>query len=97
MIKLPSSLATPCLVVDAAALDDNIALMARQVKETNASLRPHAKTHKSPEIARRQVAAGALGVACATIAEAEGMVAAGIANVLVTSPLATADKVARFR
>jgi D-serine deaminase-like pyridoxal phosphate-dependent protein len=60
------------------------------------ALRPHAKTHKSPEIARRQLQAGAIGIACATIAEAEEMSAAGIGNLLITSPVVGRDKAARL-
>lgn len=70
--------------------------MAAQVKECGKALRPHAKAHKCPEIARRQIAAGAIGACVATVAEAELMHAAGIAGLLLTSPLADPAKMARL-
>jgi len=50
-------------------------------------LRPHAKTHKSVDIAQRQIAAGALGVCCAKLGEAEALAEGGIENLLITSPV----------
>ncbi|MGH7009063.1 MAG: alanine racemase, partial [Stellaceae bacterium] len=87
---------TPALVVDRAALDRNIAAMAAHARATGIALRPHVKTHKSVAIARRQVAAGALGVSCVTLGEAEIMVRAGIPGVHLTSPPVTAAKLARL-
>ncbi len=78
---------TPALLVDVEALDRNIAAMAGMAKRAGMALRPHAKTHKSAEIARRQIAAGALGVCCAKLGEAEALADAGIANILITSPV----------
>ena len=69
---------TPALVVDTSALDANIARMAETARRHSIALRPHAKTHKSAEIARRQIAAGAIGICCATLLEAEALDAAGI-------------------
>lgn len=80
------ALDTPALVIDAAALERNIAHMAETVRRRGIALRPHAKTHKSPDIARLQIAAGAVGICCATLAEAEAMSAAGIDGVLLTAP-----------
>lgn len=88
---------TPALVLDLDVLDSNIAIMAAQAKTLGSGLRPHAKSHKSAEIARRLVAAGALGASCATIGEAEGLAAAGIPGILVTSPMSTDDMLARLR
>src|SRR4029079_15310557 len=87
---------TPALILDLDVLDANIATMVATAKKANLSLRPHAKSHKSPDIARRLVAAGARGACCATIAEAEAMAAAGIPGLLVTSPLATPGMQARL-
>jgi D-serine deaminase-like pyridoxal phosphate-dependent protein len=87
---------TPALLVDLDSLDANIAKLAGHCTATGCTARPHAKTHKCPEIARRQVAAGARGIACATVAEAEAMVAAGIPGVLLTSPIVDSGKVARM-
>jgi len=80
-------MATPALVVDLDALDRNIATMAAFAKKAGVALRPHAKTHKSVEIARRQIAAGAVGVCCAKLGEAEALAAGGIDNILITSPV----------
>jgi D-serine deaminase-like pyridoxal phosphate-dependent protein len=58
---------TPALVLDAVALDANIARMAALATARNISLRPHATSHESLAIARRQCAAGATGIACASL------------------------------
>jgi len=89
-------LPTPALLLDLDAFDANMARMAARVKERGKNLRPHAKAHKCPEIARRQVAAGAIGVCVATLAEAEMLVAAGIGGLLLTSPVADTRKMARI-
>lgn len=89
-------LATPVLVVDGAALATNIAVMAKTAAEGGVALRPHAKTHKCVEIARLQLEAGACGIACATLNEAEALAAAGITGLLVTSPVVGVDKAARL-
>jgi D-serine deaminase-like pyridoxal phosphate-dependent protein len=81
---------TPALILDLDALEHNIATMAARAKALGVALRPHAKSHKCVEIARRLAAAGALGPGCATIDEAEAMAAGGIGGILVTSPMATA-------
>jgi D-serine deaminase-like pyridoxal phosphate-dependent protein len=67
---------TPALLIDAAALDRNIALMAATLP--GARLRPHVKAHKCTSLAKRQAAAGHLAFTCATIRECEGMAAAGL-------------------
>ncbi|MGA0602128.1 DSD1 family PLP-dependent enzyme [Caulobacter sp. KR2-114] len=87
---------TPALVVDADALERNIARMAAFAKASGLSLRPHAKTHKSAAIARRQIDAGALGVCCAKLGEAEALTEAGIDGILITSPVVGAPAVARL-
>jgi D-serine deaminase-like pyridoxal phosphate-dependent protein len=81
------SLNTPALIVDVEALERNIAAMAAFAARTGVALRPHAKTHKSAEIARRQIAAGAIGQCCAKLGEAEALTEAGIRNILITSPV----------
>ncbi len=69
---------TPALVVDLDIFERNIAHMAEHAKKHGIELRPHAKTHKSVEIAKRQLAAGALGICCAKLGEAEVLAAGGI-------------------
>lgn len=76
-----ADLPTPALVVDAAALDRNIELMAAVLPGDR--LRPHVKAHKCTSLARRQAAAGHHGFTCATIRECEGMVAAGLGEDLM--------------
>ena len=82
-------LATPALVIDLKALERNIHAMQTWCDAHHLKLRPHAKTHKSAEIARRQIAAGAVGVCCAKLGEAEALADAGIDGILVTSPVVT--------
>src|SRR3984885_15741514 len=71
-------LQTPALVIDLDVLERNIARMADHAARHGIGLRPHAKTHKSAEIAKRQMAAGALGICCAKLGEAEALAAAGV-------------------
>jgi 3-hydroxy-D-aspartate aldolase len=90
-----ANIPTPALVVDLDALEVNIQKMAGHAQQAKVGLRPHAKTHKCPAIARRQVAAGAIGICCATVPELEAMAAAGIPGLLLTSPVVDPGKIAR--
>src|SRR5258708_29769036 len=83
------SLITPALVLDLDMLDRNIAEMASFAKAHKVNLRPHSKTHKSADIARRQIEAGALGVCCAKLGEAEALGEAGAENLHITPPAVT--------
>lgn len=83
---------TPALVIDEAALDRNIAAMAEAARRAGRSLRPHAKTHKSVAIARKQIEVGAIGICCATLPELEAMAAEGIEGLLLTAPVQDAAK-----
>ena len=87
---------TPALLIELDALEANIEAMAAHCRTTGQRLRPHTKTHKSVEIARRQVAAGAVGVCCATLGEAEVMGNAGIPGVHITSPVVRPNRIARL-
>ncbi|WP_258319767.1 DSD1 family PLP-dependent enzyme [Qipengyuania flava] len=91
-----AALNTPVLVLDLDRLDRNIAAMQAKADEKGVALRPHAKTHKSVDIAHRQLAAGAVGICCAKIGEAEVMVDAGVAGVLITSPVAAPAAINRL-
>ena len=91
-----AALDTPALVIDIEAFERNIARMADYARARGVALRPHAKTHKSVACARRQIAAGAIGMCCATLGEAEAMVGGGIPGVHITSPQVTASKIARL-
>ena len=90
------SLNTPALVLDVEALDRNIAAMAAFAAAHGLKLRPHAKTHKSVDIARRQIEAGALGVCCAKLGEAEALAEGGVEGMLITSPVVGEPAVARL-
>ena len=87
---------TPALLLDLDRFERNLDVMAKHVRAAGKGIRPHSKTHKCPDIARRQVAAGALGVACAKLGEAEVMAAAGIGGLLVTTEIVGEEKLGRF-
>lgn len=90
------ALNTPVLVLDRDALQRNVERMAAFAREKGMALRPHAKTHKSVEIAKMQMAAGAVGVCCAKLGEAEALAAGGIDAILITSPVVTPQAIARL-
>jgi D-serine deaminase-like pyridoxal phosphate-dependent protein len=87
---------TPALMLDRAALDRNIAKMAAFAAGRGVALRPHAKTHKSADIGRRQIAAGAVGLCCAKLGEAEALAAAGLSGLHLTSPVVAAGAISRL-
>src|SRR3989475_9893067 len=87
---------TPALLLDLDRFERNLRRMAAHVQRHSKSLRPHAKTHKCPEIARRQIAAGARGVACAKLGEAEVMARAGIHGVLITTEIVAPAAIRRL-
>ena len=89
-------LQTPALIIDLDVFDANLVKMQSYLQEQDIALRAHTKMHKCPIIARKQLESGARGVCAAKVSEAEVMCAAGIEDVLVTSPIATPDKVSRF-
>jgi D-serine deaminase-like pyridoxal phosphate-dependent protein len=88
-------LRTPCVLVDHVKLERNIDRMQAAVSARGLRLRPHAKTHKSPELARVQIGRGAVGVCCAKLGEAEVFAAAGIEDIRLPYPLlpVNADRV----
>ncbi|MHA1528245.1 MAG: alanine racemase, partial [Alphaproteobacteria bacterium] len=87
---------TPALVVGLDAFERNLARMADAVAAAGVRLRPHAKTHKSPSIALRQIALGAVGACCQKVSEAEILVDGGVADVLVSNQVVGAGKLARL-
>ena len=87
---------TPALIVDVTALKDNLISMQKLVSAYGKALRPHVKTHKSDAVARLQMEAGAIGVTCATVGEAEAMAAAGIRDILIANQVVTPDKLERI-
>lgn len=91
-----AALNTPVLILDLDILDRNIAAMAALAKAHGVALRPHVKTHKSIDIAKRQLAAGAVGLCCAKIGEAEVMADGGVTGLLITSPVSAPAAIARL-
>lgn len=91
-----AALNTPVLILDLDILDRNIAAMAALAEAHGVSLRPHAKTHKSVDIAKRQLAAGAVGLCCAKIGEAEVLADGGITGLLITSPVSAPAAIVRL-
>lgn len=90
------TLDTPTLILDLDALEHNLTRMADSARKAGVQLRPHAKAHKSAEIARLQIALGAVGVCCQKLSEAEAMVQAGVDDVLVTYPIVGPHKMNRL-
>ncbi|MEO6958339.1 MAG: alanine racemase, partial [Antricoccus sp.] len=78
---------TPALVVDLDVLERNIATMVRATRERGVALRPHVKTHKTPQIADMQREYGAVGMTCATLGEASMLAAAGHHDIFVAYPI----------
>jgi D-serine deaminase-like pyridoxal phosphate-dependent protein len=87
---------TPALLLALDLMERNIARMAATFQQLPAKLRPHAKTHKTPIIAHKQLAAGAIGITCAKLGEAEIMVAGGIRDVLIANQIVGAQKIQRL-
>jgi D-serine deaminase-like pyridoxal phosphate-dependent protein len=90
-----SAVATPALVIDLDAMERNIAGLAAYAKQHGMRLRPHAKTHKSAAIAKRQIDAGAVGVCVQKLSEAEALAAAGIGDIYISNEVVDAAKLAR--
>lgn len=87
---------TPALLLDLDAMERNLTKMARFFGTGTTRLRPHYKNHKCPALARRQIEAGAIGMTCATLSEAEALVANGFKDILISSELAGDRKIGRF-
>jgi D-serine deaminase-like pyridoxal phosphate-dependent protein len=87
---------TPALVVDLDALDRNIAKMAEFSRTAGVRVRPHAKTHKSPAIALRQIAQGAVGQCVQTVGEAEALVRGGVRDILISNEVVGERKLRRL-
>jgi D-serine deaminase-like pyridoxal phosphate-dependent protein len=88
--------ATPALVIDGDALDANLERGSRDFTRAGVRYRPHAKAHKSARIARKQIEHGAVGICCAKLGEAEALVAEGISDILITTPVIGASKIRRL-
>jgi D-serine deaminase-like pyridoxal phosphate-dependent protein len=91
-----AELQTPALLLDLDAFETNVKAMADIVARHRRKLRPHVKAHKSTRIGRRQIEAGAVGLCCATVREAETMAAAGLNGILVTTPVVAPGMIKRL-
>jgi 3-hydroxy-D-aspartate aldolase len=87
---------TPALLLDLDAFERNIARLAKAATDARIRLRPHAKTHKCPVIALRQMASGAVGVCCQKVSEAEAMVYGGVPDVLISNEIVGTPKIHRL-
>jgi D-serine deaminase-like pyridoxal phosphate-dependent protein len=87
MNVIPAEVVTPAVMIDVDVLDRNIERMASSMLSRGLRLRPHVKTHKTLEIARKQLAAGADGITVATIGEAEVFAADGVKDIFIAYPL----------
>jgi D-serine deaminase-like pyridoxal phosphate-dependent protein len=90
------ALDTPALLVDLDVMGDNMARIVAECRRNGVGWRPHSKAHKTPEIARMQLAAGAIGITCAKVGEAEVMAAAGIREILIANQIVGATKIERL-
>src|SRR5688572_16229812 len=86
---------TPALILDLDVFERNL-LTLKAAVDGRVRIRPHAKTHKCPEVGRRQIALGAVGMCCQKVSEAEAMVDGGITDVLVSNEVVGATKIARL-
>ena len=87
---------TPALLLDLDAMESNIRRMQDLADNLGIGLRPHYKSHKCPWIARRQIEAGAVGITCAKLGEAEDLVGAGFKDVLIANQVVDAAKISRL-
>ena len=93
---LISDLETPAVIVDLDIMDRNLSRMAGYCREHQLLLRPHTKTHKIPQLAKRQIASGATGITVAKLGEAEVMLDAGITDLLIAYPIVGPAKTTRL-
>lgn len=97
LVGLPlSELDTPALIVDLDALEHNIKTMANDIKSRGAAWRPHSKANKTPQIVNMEIAAGAIGVTCAKLGEAEVMAANGVKDILIANQIVGKIKTRRI-
>ncbi len=93
---LVSELETPAVVVDLDVMERNLSRMAEYCRRQGIKLRPHTKSHKIPELAKRQIESGATGITVAKIGEAEVMLDSGITDILIAYPLVGRGKATRL-
>ncbi len=91
-----TALDTPALIVDLDVVEANIARIAKLCRDNGVNWRPHVKGNKTVEIVRKELAAGAIGITCAKVGEAEVMAAAGVRNILIANEIVGGPKIARL-
>ena len=96
-IRSPYDLPTPALLIDADRARENVRMMQERADALGLRLRPHIKTHRMPYFAKLQMEAGAVGIACAKLGEAEVMADAGIPDIFIANELIGVDKYERLR
>ena len=87
---------TPSIIVDLDVVENNINKMQKFANENNVSMRPHSKTNKSPYWAKKQIKAGAIGICCAKLGEAEIMAENGIPEILIPNQIVGSKKINRL-
>jgi D-serine deaminase-like pyridoxal phosphate-dependent protein len=87
---------TPALILDLDAFEANLRRLNESLAGRSVMVRPHAKSHKCPQIALRQIALGAVGVCCQKVSEAEALVEGGVGDVLIANEVVGATKVRRL-
>ena len=96
LLSLRVEIDTPTMIVDETLMARNISEMQALANSFRVNMRPHIKTHKTPQIARLQIAAGAVGITCAKLGEAEVMAEAGIGDILIAYPIVGPIKLRRL-
>src|SRR5499433_429530 len=94
--EIANDFGTPALVIDLERVERNIARVQQLCDQAGIANRPHIKTHKSPVLAKMQLAAGASGITCQKLGEAEVMAEAGIDDILISYNLLGEEKMARL-
>lgn len=87
---------TPSIIVDLNIAEENIKKMQNFANDNSVSMRPHSKTNKSPYWAKKQIEAGAIGICCAKLGEAEMMAAGGVKEILIPNQIVTPEKIKRL-
>src|SRR5260370_36435212 len=90
------ALDTPSMIVDLTLMEGNIARLMERFQETKIHVRPHLKTVKSPELAHKLLAAGAVGGCVAKVSEAGGMAQGGVEDLLISTEIVGKTKLARL-
>jgi 3-hydroxy-D-aspartate aldolase len=97
LIGIPlSEVDTPCLLLEMDAFERNVQRLSESLSGSRVKVRPHAKSHKCPQIAMRQMAEGAVGVCCQKVSEAEALIAGGVRDVLIANEVVGRVKLQRL-